>query len=135
MLQFFFLSVLLNIVGGAILASDFLETKISFFGSITEAFKGKANTRLFIGILTFLVGIFKILSVTSGDVKIVGDLLPALAGLLTGFGLLVEYYQTRTDVETENSISTLLDKYKHILGSAAILIGILHFFFPRVLFL
>ena len=135
MLQFFFLSVLLNILGGAVLASEFLETKFSFFGRVTEAFKERANAKLVIGILSVIVGIFKILSVVQGDVKIVGDLLPALSGLLIGLGLMAEYYRTRTDVQTETGINTMLDKYGHIFGSIAILIGILHFLFPRVLFL
>jgi len=135
MLQFYFLSVLLNVVGGSILASDFLEKKISFFGGVTEVFRERANSKLFLGILAFIVGVFKILTVTAGDVKVVGDLLPALSGLLIGIGLIAEYYRTRTDVHTENNINTLLDKYKHIFGSIAILIGVLHFIFPRVLFL
>ncbi len=135
MIQFFFLSVLLNIVGGAVLASDFLEGKLPLFARITELFKEKANSRLILGILSVIVGILKILSVVPGDVKIVGDLLPALSGLLIGFGLIVEYYQTRTDVQTENNLNTILDNYKHIFGTIAIVIGLLHFFLPRVLFL
>ena len=135
MIQFYFLSVLLNVVGGAVLASDFLEEKLSFLNWISESLKEKANSRLILGILSLIVGIFKILSVVAGDVKIVGDLIPALSGILVGLGLLVEYYRTRTDVQTENSINTILDNYKHIFGTVAIGVGILHFIFPKVLFL
>ncbi|MBI9103383.1 MAG: hypothetical protein JEY99_13275 [Spirochaetales bacterium] len=135
MIQFFFLSVLLNVVGGALLASDFLNEKLPVISWLNDPFRDMANSRLILGILSIIVGIFKLLSVISGDVKIVGDLLPALSGLLVGFGLLVEYYRTRTDVQTENNINTILDNYKHIFGTAAIGVGILHFFFPRVLFL
>ena len=135
MVQIFFLSVLLNVIGGSLLASDFLNEKLPSMGWINRSFIEMDNSRLILGILSGIIGVFKILSVGSGDVKIVGDLLPALSGLLVGFGLLIEYYRTRTDVQADTSLNTILDNYKHIFGTAAIGVGILHFFFPRVLFL
>ena len=88
MLQFYFLSIVCNAAAGFVLfrneeypVSDDPGFKFSIYN---ETF------RMSLGVVTCLIGILKILSVVPGEVKIIGDLLPALAGILSGFILLFE---------------------------------------------
>ena len=134
MTQFYFLSVLFNLVGGAIFTSSYLEGKISIFGKVTEFFNERSNLKLFLGLITGIVGIMKLLLPVQG-IAVLGDLLPALAGCLVGFGLIIDYYHGRTDVADDNNISTLIEKYRHIIGLSAMGIAVLHFFVPGALFL
>ena len=143
MLQFYFLSILLNLVTGIILvygknliSGESPESKAR--GILGEnAFFDDKNFRLVLGILTVFVGIMKLLSVVRTDVPVIGDLLPAAAGLFGGFCILVEFYKT-------NSASELalphwidfcfLEKRKYV-GYACIAAAVLHFSFPDVLLL
>src|SRR5574344_703558 len=122
MAQFYFLSVLLNIIAGLALVygkefvhknkadDDLLEEKPSKKNNLQDKtstfFEGMTcfdsrSFRLVIGVLSVLVGLMKILSVFRNDIPVVGDIVPALAGLLGGASLLVEYYLSGT---TEDSV-------------------------------
>lgn len=135
MLQFYFLSVLLNALAGYILISEddvgVLEFKSSF--SLKDE-----TLRLVTGILSVVTGLLKILSPVEGDVPVVGDLVPAITGFLAGFVLIFEYYRGRTSLEiTANvdRIDRILVSNKKIIGVAAIIAAGLHFLFPKVLLL
>jgi len=135
MIQFYFLSILLNALAGYILFTgddvNVLEFKNNF--SIKdETFK------LVVGILAAVTGLLKLLSPVEGDVPVIGDLIPALAGLLAGFLLIFGYYQSRSSMEiTEHveRIDRILGKNKKIIGAFALLAAVLHFLFPKVLLL
>ena len=156
MAQFYFLSVLLNILCGLILiygtnlalkndstATASLDTesmdaedKENAKKSISEEFKGFDNKtfRLVVGILSAFVGILKFLSVYRNDIPVIGDLLPALAGLAGGASLLLEYYISTTTEEVNISdkiIAVFVDSRKYI-GIACLIVGVLHFIFPQV---
>ena len=139
MLQFYFLSVLMNAVAGYIL----------FFGSpdgvldFRCGFSVKAETfRLVVGILSAIAGLFKLLSWVRGDLPLIGDIVPAATGFLCGFILIFEYYSTRsasTDLgqETENGNKNIgfLVANKKLIGGAAMIAAVLHFLLPSVLLL
>jgi hypothetical protein len=138
MIQFYFLSIVLNALAGYILVfgdDDVLEFK-SGFSLKDEIFK------FVIGILAALVGILKLLSVIEGDVPVIGDLLPAAANFLSGFVLVFEYYRSRSSAVVSLSeegtvpgkIGTILG-YKKIIGIVALIASALHFLFPKVLLL
>lgn len=136
-MQFYFLSVILNILSGVVLSSDRLGNRMAKAGILREFLTQHGNLKLGLAILTFLIGIFKLLSVTRGDVIIVGDLLPALAGLIMGSILALEYYQERSSSETADlgKFSGFLLNTRQTFGLAGIIIAVLHFLFPGVLFL
>ena len=137
MLQFYFLSVLLNAIAGMILTftdkdnPDFVSRVRMPEMSYDETF------RLVVGILTAITGFFKLLTAIQGDVPVIGDLLPALAGLAGGFTLIYEFYRHRSEVETE-SLPRLVRKFmscKRYIGMVCLIAAGLHFLFPNVLFL
>jgi hypothetical protein len=136
MYQFYFLSIFMNILSGMALSSEFLEEKFPRLTGI-KFFFNNGSLRLWMGIITAIVGFFKILSATSGDVRIVGDLLPAVSGLALGATLAVDYYKERSEVSSPavETVEKTFLKNRSILGIGGILIGALHFLFPGVLFL
>jgi len=138
MLQFYFLSIVMNALAGYILISGEdgkgpLVFKSGFSLSIKdETFK------LVVGIISALTGLMKVLSVVEGDVPIIGDLFPAAAGFLSGAILIFEYHRTRTTLKDSDSvekIDRLLVANKKVIGMAALAAAALHFLFPSVLLL
>jgi hypothetical protein len=93
--------------------------------------------RLVLGVLTLVSGLLKLLSSIQGDIPVIGDLGPAVFGLLAGFILVFDYYHTKTSVESEKSelVERILLKNKRWIGFVAIASAIVHFLFPSVLFL
>ena len=137
MLQFYLLSVIMNILAGMVLSAGFIDERVSFVSGMKDYFDGKPNAKLTIGVVTFVVGFFKLLSVTRGDVPFVGDLLPAVAGLVMGFALFLDYYKSRSTVSSGfvDTAEKILLNNRNVIGLAGIVIGLLHFLLPRVLFL
>lgn len=173
MLQFYFLSILLNIVAGLILiyATDFMnkeslpvhsevnggeeelssdnneeknvnddsmfDQKLQFAIDTKEMFFDDMTFRFVVAILSGLTGLMKLLSTVQNDVPVVGDLIPAVAGFAACFALLIEYYSQKTDVAINLSsvLTTVFVGGRKYLGIFCIIAGILHFIFPRVLFL
>lgn len=172
MLQFYFLSILLNLISGLVflysskdsddetsgnsfdddLFSDSSDSSNSVAAdSSSDDSKNKglksnlfeiplfndASFRLVLGILMVLTGLMKLLSPIQYDVPIVGDLIPALAGLFGGTSILIGWYQQKSSIglnlpEVVNKI--FIDGRKY-LGIFCIAAAVLHFIFPRVLFL
>lgn len=137
MLQFYFLSILLNTITGLVLLFvDKDDLDVSPADKV-PAFARDETFRLVLGILTGVTGFFKLLTAVRGDVPVIGDLIPALAGLAGGFSLLYEFYRTRSTLEQENLpafIQTIVDSRKYV-GMACVAAACLHFLFPTILFL
>ena len=99
MIQFYLLSVVLSAASGLLLvfskqvpedAAEASAAGLSFFET--------KNFRLVLGLLTALTGIMKFLSVVQGDIPVIGDLIPAVAGISAGVCLLYEYYKASASV-------------------------------------
>ncbi|MDR0387641.1 MAG: hypothetical protein LBH57_06350, partial [Treponema sp.] len=90
-----------------------------------------------LGILTMLTGLLKLLSSTAGDIPVIGDIIPAIAGLGAGFILIFEYYNSRSALNTEKSekFARSLEHNKRWVGFIAMAAAALHFLFPSVLLL
>ncbi|MCR5401584.1 MAG: hypothetical protein K6E78_08325 [Treponema sp.] len=159
MLQFYFLSVLLNILVGLVLffndkeksLSDDLTvleddeksdntsaTKISLF----KKFFGKGSYTddemfyLVLGCLSIFTAIIKLLSAVSG-IAFLGDFIPALAGFVGGASVLIMYFQLRSTVSLEmnSTLEFILVESRKFVGIFCLAAGIIHFIVPGVLFL
>lgn len=141
MVQFYFLTIVVNILGGLALASEYLEERIPSLSGIKAFFDGKSGIRVSIGVIAVVTGVLKLLSVTKGDLPVIGDFIPAISALLVGTALLFERYKEKSTLpaDTETGIAGAVDrvvlKNQNIVGSASIIIGLLHFLIPGVLFL
>ncbi|ADN01704.1 hypothetical protein [Spirochaeta thermophila] len=143
MLQFYALSVLTNFMSGIILAQETFSERTGITALFNPEVLRSKTFLLVWGILTAVTGVFKILSVTEGDVIIVGDLLPAIAGLASGIALLLMFYRERrtpsegaeVGSDAVDRIDALLSQNKTLVGVLSVVAALLHFLFPRVLFL
>ena len=187
MLQFYFLSVLLNVLAGLVLvyATDFTKAVRAGGADADDAgaggmfddgshsvdslfddelppedaaradsaasddesksarfFKGGTlfddkTFRLVLGIVSLLVGIMKLLSVVQTDLPVVGDLVPAVAGLVAGATLLLEFYAVHNSVDASFPlpVQKIFFDGRRYIGVFCIIAGLMHFIFPRVLFL
>jgi hypothetical protein len=135
-MQFYLLSVVMNLVGGYMLHSDGKPDKGNAFDGV-RAFLRVETCRLVVGVMAFVTGLFKLLTVTDGDIPVIGDFGAALVGILVGFSLVFEFYRKHTTLSTKNS--ELLEKIflskKNVVGIAGMCASMVHFVFPRVLFL
>jgi len=138
-MQLWFLSVLLNVLAGLVLIFSVSNPETSTeaadgFASAPAFFENK-TFRLVLGILSVLAGVIK-LGITQSHVPFLGDLLPALAGIAAGAALLVEYYShsTSLSIELPDFLRLICIDEKKYLGIVCIVVAVLHFVFPKILF-
>ncbi|GHU68230.1 hypothetical protein FACS189447_10710 [Spirochaetia bacterium] len=134
MIQFYFLSIFLNVLTGYILISNDDADPLE----IRPGFSLKDETvKLILGILSMVTGVLKLLSAIEGDLPVLGDIIPAVSGFFAGFILLIEYYRYHENKDSEEgeNFSLMLIHNKKIVGYIAIAAAILHFLFPKVLLL
>lgn len=137
MYQIYFLSILANVLSGIALAYDRMDERLRLRAVFNPELFQQTGFRLAMGLIVFVVGFLKLLSVSPGDVAVVGDLLPAVVGMLMGFALVFQYYQERTQSESTavSSLDRIFGRHSSTLGMIGILVGVVHFFLHRVLFL
>ncbi|MBN2553406.1 MAG: hypothetical protein JXB06_11590 [Spirochaetales bacterium] len=141
--QFYLLTVVSTVVAGLALSSDYLKTKSEFFGSFR--FLQKSRTiQIIAGLVTAAIGVLKLIFISPGeDVVVVGDLLPAAAGIILGIILIGEAFrqypkagEVREKVgQSVEKVTKRIATYRIPVGIAGAVIGLLHFVFPGVLFL
>ncbi|GHV71270.1 hypothetical protein AGMMS49928_22330 [Spirochaetia bacterium] len=136
MLQFFFLSILLNGIAGYVLISDDAAAGNGVEGGFRLSIS-PGSPRLILGLLTAFTGLLKVLSVIEKDIAVIGDIVPALAGLAAGSVLILEYYRDHSSIESENNekVGLILIKNRKLIGFISLAAAALHFFIPQVLFL
>lgn len=159
MIQFYFLSVLLNILIGIILLTSNNSTKIENFEddfqSENEENKKSKKQKfnfslesdsvlsnetfcLVASIICAFIGFIKLFFVyskTGKNIFIIGDFFPAFFGILGGVTIALEFYsKSFADHELPDFFETFLFSNKKYLGFICIIFGILHFAFPGVLF-
>ena len=81
MLQFYFLAIFVNLIGGIYFANDFLAKKFPRAAKVAEFFENGTSKMIF-AIVAGITGLFLIISVTPGDVAVVGDLLIAITSII-----------------------------------------------------
>ncbi|MDR0450929.1 MAG: hypothetical protein LBH26_06660 [Treponema sp.] len=136
MIQFYLLSVLFNAAAGFVLLSGDSGEESSLEAGLRVPFRNE-TFRLILGLLTMVAGLFKLLSPVQGATPVLGDLIPALAGLGAGFVVLLGYYGSRPvlDGERSSKIMETVSRNRKWLGFAALGSALLHFLFPQALLL
>ena len=139
MIQLYLLSIILNgLIGFLLILGDTIEVASQEKGF--KLFLSSWGFRLVLGILAAITGILKFLSPISNTTPILGDMLPALAGLAAGFTLVFGFYRensTKSDSAggTLDRIGDTFLQYRKVLGISLLVISVLHFLFPTALFL
>ena len=139
MIQFYLLSVLLNVLCGYALAAKKSESASPIVRGVETAISD-VGLRLTAAVLSIAVGVLKLLFALRGDIPVVGDFLPATTGIVVGATLLLDISdETHLPIGKKGRLGTKLEKrllsYKQAIGYAGIMAGLIHFLFPMVLFL
>jgi hypothetical protein len=136
MIQIYFFSILFNGAAGFLLFSDTEDTKETDILKIDEfSFLRSPTVRITLGILASITGILKILAPSPGNIPVLGDILPALAGIFSGFILLFEFFtRSSSGASVPSSLQTVLRMKKRI-GIGVMIIAALHLIFPGALLL
>ncbi|MBN1835419.1 MAG: hypothetical protein JW820_06175 [Spirochaetales bacterium] len=137
MLQFYFLSIVVNLLAGAALTADRLSERFEGFAPYAEIL-GRGNVKTSLGIVALVVGFLKLLIyATPNQVPVVGDLLPALAGLAMGAALVVGLIRERSGASGDKTsgFEKTVTTYRVPLGIAGLVIAVLHFLLPGALLL
>jgi len=156
--------VLSTIIAGATLVADDLVERYPVLEPLQRfAASGRATGTL--GIITVAVGFVKLIAPSHKQTLIVGDFLPAVAGMLLGAMLIMERYrdQRRLPVDhgeedravaggedTETNLpeqlndsdrsgifqfNDALKPYRKVIGLSGIVVGVVHFLLASVFFL
>ncbi|QXG43888.1 hypothetical protein [Borreliella burgdorferi] len=130
MIQIYFMSVSLNILGGIILAFPILIERISFF-KIFEDFVNLINdnkkVKSIFGLLFLITSALEIIK--PYKLPIIGNLIPAVSLFLIGFIL---FLKQKLPTEVQNNkkygkFKSILESNQQVIGIISITIGIIHF--------
>ena len=132
MIQLYALSVFANILTGLLVASEAGEGT-GFFGQLRKLFE-ENNLKFSLGVASLVIAVFKLLGPIEGDVPIIGDLVPVLAGLATGAILLFDFFRASSSIKstTVERLEGMVVDYRKAVGMAAAAAGALHFIVPTV---
>ena len=155
----YLLSVLSTIAAGATLAADYLVDRVPVLEPLRR-FAASSRAKRTLGAIALVIGFVKLFWRAPGQVIIVGDFLPSIAGMLLGAMLMIDRYRERhlpgdgaeqvaggepdQGGATEPSdsgatgiarIDETLRPYRTPLGLAGIAVGVIHFLLASVLFL
>ena len=141
--QFYLLSVVSTVVAGLALSSDYLGKKSDFFASF-RFLRQKRSVQIAAGLVTAVIGVLKLIFRSPGEnVVVVGDLLPAAIGIILGVILIGEAFrqhpaegaeQEKVEKSVEKVTQAIMP-YRVPVGIAGAVVGLIHFLFPRILFL
>lgn len=153
MVQFYLLSILFNIVVGVCLFSSVSENELSLNddfdlkpkkGKVKNVKETLKNDSIFTnetfcmisGALCVLVGLIKLFFVfhvgaKDSGIPVLGDLIPALFGLLGGATLVLSHYALSfADHDLPEFVENILFRYKKFIGCLCVVAGVIHFIIP-----
>lgn len=136
MIQLYFLSILCNALCGFILFAGIENPS----ADNTRFSINNPTFYLVLGIVTLVTGVLKLLSPVLEKVYILGDLVPAVAGIVAGIVIISGF--SRKEKTTEEPKSGTLDNFakgllafRKPLGITLLAVALIHFLFPKLLFL
>lgn len=152
-MQFYFLSIVINLLAGVILAGDYLAERLPWMRTLLPEISSRSSG-VAIGAITAGVGVLKLFVLADPlQTAIVGDLLPALAGIALGgslIGVALNAEEAGAEGGPERPAHTTRDGSSHVVvadgaadkairlaagyrtpaGLAGIAVALLHFLFP-----
>jgi hypothetical protein len=119
------------------LVSDYLSEKFPSFSPLNEIL-GKQSAKITLGFVAVIVGVLKLIVRAPGDtVAVVGDLLPALAGIGIGLVLLLDFFKQNISASKDviEKAEKITVTYRIPLGILGMVVAVLHFLFPTAVIL
>jgi len=137
MSQFYLLSVVSCVLTGLVLSGDYLGTRVPALATF-RAWLESRSAALTLGLATAVIGFIKLfLRAPSDSVAVVGDLLPAIAGMAVGATLFFEALLRKpaTPERPVERYAKAVLTYRIPLGLAGVAVALLHFLFPGAVIL
>ncbi|AGT27152.1 hypothetical protein [Borrelia miyamotoi] len=136
MLQVYFISVLINVLGGLVLAFPILGEQFKcliIFEDFVNIIQDNKKVRSIFGTISLIASIFEI--IIPYDLPIIGNLLPAISLFFIGF-----IFRQPVPISIQNNkgygkFKFFIESNKKLIGIFALIIGIIHFFAAKVPFL
>lgn len=136
MYQFYVLAIVFNILGGLTLAFDFLSEHIGLDYLLNDEGFTDDTVRLVVGLGTLVVGLVKLFVVTGDNWIILGDFVPALTAVVTGFTLLLERFREALGAKLHSERGVLLlsrldgvfIQPRNVYGILSVIAGLAHLF-------
>jgi hypothetical protein len=135
--QFYFLSIVANIVAGLTLSGDYLGARFGFLSSFKNL-RDNRPSAIIIALVAVAVGVLKLIILSPREtVPVAGDLLPALTGIVVGGILLVEAFRQKVEAagQSAEKLSRVVLSYRVPVGIAGVVIALVHFLFPGAVIL
>lgn len=132
MLPFYFLSVTTNLMMGGILL---LSAKNKEDFNIKYPLLNDPTFLLVLLIFSGISAVFKLLSPVEGNTPLVGDLIPALSGILGCIVFFDQWIKVSKNQLTLPPFFTRILNFEQPIGFFCLFAGVTHLLFPRVLFL
>jgi hypothetical protein len=134
MLQFYFLSIAVNLIAGLTLSSDWLAQRFAGLSDVLSRLETRKR-KMALGLFVLLVG-FGTLFVPAAPPFVLGDLFPSLAGMAMGIALLFEVLKQDALFPAERADRPVREDrapvaYRTTLGILGISAALLHFFLPE----
>ena len=137
MSQFYLLSVVSCVLTGLVLSGDYLGARVPALATF-RAWLESRGAALTLGLATAMIGFLKLFIRAPGDsVAVVGDLLPAIAGMAIGATLFFEALLRKpaTPERPVERYAKAVLTYRIPLGLVGVAVALLHFLFPRAVIL
>ena len=155
MMQFYFLSVIMNITAGLILLKlegkketesiEEAQAQESPKSGFIDNIRGKISTLevlnspvfiLVVAILSLFVGIIKLFVVCGDSPAVFGDFFPAITGILAGLTVLLSIYVNKdsSKINLPSVVKTIFIDKTYLVGFVCLIVALLHFIMPGVLF-
>jgi hypothetical protein len=152
MVQFYFFTIVLELIGAAVLLSDHVGSKYEIVSYTRRLFIENVNARIVLIVLTGIVGIMKLIAPIEPGPVVVGDFFPAINLLALGafyiFEIKRNQHEDEEEIEidmegkkksdAEESIEKVKSFYytnKKIIGYTTLGIAFFHFLFPGAVLL
>ena len=139
MAQFYFLTVLANILTGLTLSSDYLSEKRAVFSGF-QKLRESRKYMILLGLSTTAIGILKLIFRSPNEtVPVAGDMLPAIFGIGMGVLLLAENLRAKAP-DHVNTVPQQPPKrtvftFVTPIGIVGVITAFLHFLLPGVVIL
>lgn len=135
--QMFFLSVFVNLFAGLALSFPILEERFRLAHVFQPEVFHSRRFRLILGGLAFVIGFAKLVVVTPPNPPVIGDLIPALVGMIMGLTLSAAAYceENSAPPKAVATLDGLFGPHAAVIGIVGAVTALLHFLFPAIILL
>ncbi len=136
MVQIYFFSVVFLVFCGLFLSYEYFGNLLKYYFIFNKDIFTNKRLAIIVGIFSIFLGFLLIL--TTNNVPIIGDIIPAIFGIVGGCVLVFrswEKYSYKGKNKTITLLISFLNANSAIFGLLTVIVGLIHVFFPEVILL